>query len=1025
MPLKLIQGKQIATASWAQNAVSASYSATASYALNAGGTTIDTGSFATTGSNIFIGNQTVTGSVTATQGFTTNWGTDASRTALFGVDYPAGVNNRQILFNDISNNDFNYQSQSIGLLANVEEGFGVALGGNSNGTSIGSLINTTLNTSTIQNTSGTDFGKIQIYPDQLIITTDNGTYEQVLQLKSDNINILNSDKNTSEENFLRIQTYTTYSDKYIETGEGFVGNYLEAPSITGSLLGTASFAVSSSRAISSSFATTASFATTSSFAQNATTSSYPISVEYNTLYSTNPPAGTPYFDVILQRPSNANSIFLGNQAGFSASDADGSNFLGTSAGAYTTASNSNFLGPQAGQNATNANNSNFLGPQAGQNATNANYSNFLGNSAGRYASGANYSNFLGQSAGYEATNAGSSNFLGPQAGQEATNASNSNFLGSNAGIYASGASYSNFLGNSAGYQATNASNSNFLGSGAGYQANSANNSNFLGNNAGRYASGADYSNFLGPQAGQNATNAGSSNFLGNSAGYEATNAGNSNFLGFQAGYQATNASSSNFLGYQAGFQANSANNSNFLGNNAGRTALNASYSTLIGYNVGNNGSGTRTINTNNIIIGTNISLPSQSRHCINLGGLIFATGSYSTTTGNAFSSSVVNGRVGINTFNPQYNLHVSGSIFASTFISSSFTGSLFGTASYALNGLSASFAVSASRATTASYALNGGVTQLLAGPNITLSPTDGLGQVTISSTSDGGGFNTATGSYGSFYDTTTQTNPVANMPRSMSLNRTDITNGVSVSGSTNPFNTYIKTQNAGVYNIQFSAQLDKTDSGADEIVIWLRKNGIDLTDTATTVTLTGNNGKEVAAWNWFTNSAANDYYQIIWQSADTSVRLFAEPADGHPGIPSVIVTANRVDQFLSNTGSFSGSFTGQFTGSLLGTGPISLFKDILSTGSINYTLQQQDTGRILHFTSSTATTITIPLNLQIGSRFEGKQLGTGQLSFVTGSGVTIRTAATENTKTAEQYSVFAIDWIGAEEYMLYGRLEQA
>jgi hypothetical protein len=152
------------------------------------------------------------------------------------------------------------------------------------------------------------------------------------------------------------------------------------------------------------------------------------------------------------------------------------------------------------------------------------------------------------------------------------------------------------------------------------------------------------------------------------------------------------------------------------------------------------------------------------------------------------------------------------------------------------------------------------------------------------------------------------------------------------------------------------------------------------------------------------------------------------------------VTASYATQALSaswaptqniDTSSFattgSNTFIGNqnITGSFNVTGSISLFKDILSTGSINYTLQQQDTGRILHFTSSTAATVTIPPNLQIGSRFEGKQLGTGQLSFVTGSGVTIRTAATENAKTAEQYSVFAIDWIGAEEYMLYGRLEQA
>jgi hypothetical protein len=220
----------------------------------------------------------------------------------------------------------------------------------------------------------------------------------------------------------------------------------------------------------------------------------------------------------------------------------------------------------------------------------------------------------------------------------------------------------------------------------------------------------------------------------------------------------------------------------------------------------------------------------------------------------------------------------------------------------------------ASFATTASFALNGGVTQLLAGANVTLSPTNGKGQVTVSAAS-GGSFNTATGSYGSFYDTTTQTNPVANTPRSMSLNTTDITNGVSVSGSTNPFNTYIKTQNAGVYNLQFSAQVEKTDSGTDEIVIWLRKNGTDLTDTATTITLSGNNAKQVAAWNWFVTSAANDYYQIIWISADTGMRLLAEAISGtHPGIPSVIVTANRVDQFLSNTGSFSGSFTGSLFG---------------------------------------------------------------------------------------------------------------
>jgi hypothetical protein len=273
------------------------------------------------------------------------------------------------------------------------------------------------------------------------------------------------------------------------------------------------------------------------------------------------------------------------------------------------------------------------------------------------------------------------------------------------------------------------------------------------------------------------------------------------------------------------------------------------------------------------------------------------SGTFVTTSSfNAFTSS-------INTFTSSYN---TGSF------SGSFTGSFNGTASWATNAQTASYVL---QAISASFASNGGVTQLLAGPNITLSPTNGLGQVTITSTGGGGGsFNTATGSYGSFYSTQTQTN-VAGTARSMSLNVTDITNGVSISGSTNPFNTYIKTQNAGVYNIQFSAQVDKTDSGTDEIWIWIRKNNTDLSDTATSLQLVGNGAHYVAAWNFFVNAAANDYFQLMWYSPDANVRLHAEPAFGVvPGIPSLIVTANRVDQFLSNTGSFSGSFTGNLIG---------------------------------------------------------------------------------------------------------------
>jgi hypothetical protein len=84
-----------------------------------------------------------------------------------------------------------------------------------------------------------------------------------------------------------------------------------------------------------------------------------------------------------------------------------------------------------------------------------------------------------------------------------------------------------------------------------------------------------------------------------------------------------------FHGLQAGYKATSANNSNFLGNQAGYKAINASYSTLIGYNVGS-ADVLSSIGSNNIIIGTNISLPSATTNSINLGGVLFARNIFRT-----------------------------------------------------------------------------------------------------------------------------------------------------------------------------------------------------------------------------------------------------------------------------------------------------------------------------------------------------------------------------------------------------------
>jgi len=143
-------------------------------------------------------------------------------------------------------------------------------------------------------------------------------------------------------------------------------------------------------------------------------------------------------------------------------------------------------------------------------------------------------------------------------------------------------------------------------------------------------------------------------------------------------------------------------------------------------------------------------------------------------------------------------------------------------------------------------------------------------------------------SYGSFYHTASGT------ANTMSLSTTDISNGVIISGS---INDKIKFLNPGVYNVQFSAQLDKTAAGPDFIIyIWIKQNNNDVPISNTAVTtLGGSNAKTVAAWNWFVSASANDYVQLMWASAQSDARIQynASPTYG-PAVPSLIVTANKV-----------------------------------------------------------------------------------------------------------------------------------
>jgi hypothetical protein len=147
--------------------------------------------------------------------------------------------------------------------------------------------------------------------------------------------------------------------------------------------------------------------------------------------------------------------------------------------------------------------------------------------------------------------------------------------------------------------------------------------------------------------------------------------------------------------------------------------------------------------------------------------------------------------------------------------------------------------------------------------------------------------------YGSFYSTQTQT-PTINTITAITYNNTDTsaTYGVSIVD-----NSKVTVDIEGVYNIQFSAQLNRLSGGVSrQAIIWLRKNGVDVPSTSTHVTMQANADFLVASWNFYIKLEANSYAQLMIVQNDAIELIYevANTAVPYPIVPSVILTIQKI-----------------------------------------------------------------------------------------------------------------------------------
>jgi hypothetical protein len=168
---------------------------------------------------------------------------------------------------------------------------------------------------------------------------------------------------------------------------------------------------------------------------------------------------------------------------------------------------------------------------------------------------------------------------------------------------------------------------------------------------------------------------------------------------------------------------------------------------------------------------------------------------------------------------------------------------------------------------------------------------------------EGGGFLSVP--YGAFSDFTSQTT-TANTATLMTLDTTDFSNGVSISSSK------IIVDNPGIYNLQFSAQVQNLNNAPQDVYIWLRQGN----DGGSSADIVGSTGKvglparknpsdpfhDIKGWNYFLSMNANDYVQIYWSTTSANVSIQTYAASGTPTKPStasVVATLSFVSRLPS------------------------------------------------------------------------------------------------------------------------------
>ena len=167
---------------------------------------------------------------------------------------------------------------------------------------------------------------------------------------------------------------------------------------------------------------------------------------------------------------------------------------------------------------------------------------------------------------------------------------------------------------------------------------------------------------------------------------------------------------------------------------------------------------------------------------------------------------------------------------------------------------------------------------------------------------------TPLGYFGQAFDYNIQTAVTNNIGVPIIFGTSDLSNGISVVSNGTAL-TRIFFANSGIYNLQFSVQIQNLANAPEDVHIWLRLNGADIVGSTGVVGMqsrksTGVASHTITGWNYLLDVTGGQFYELIWSTtnvANVDLRFYASTVN-HPSTASTLFTVTQQSGIMAGTG---------------------------------------------------------------------------------------------------------------------------